>query len=685
MEEGKRLAFLEELLALINSARTPEEMLNVLLDRFIEITGALTGSIMLIDAESQVLEIKAARGLQAEKVRSVRLKIGEGVTGRVARTGQALLIPDVGAVDYYVRVREDLRSELAVPLKLEERIIGVINVDSDRPAAFTAEHRDMLLAISNFVAQILSKETLIKGLKEQLSKQALLIEIAEILEEDLPLDRMFRKIMTAISSRIALERGMLVLLDRDDKLTVFDGFRLSEEAMKRGVYQVGEGVVGRVYQTGKGVLIKDVSREPEFLNRMKIRRGKSPMSFFALPIRYENKTVGVLSWEREFESAEDAESVYALAKLIATMISNRVHLYVKAEREKEQLLKANLELKERLVERESSIVFIGKEKTIREILDTVGLVADTEATVLVTGETGTGKEMIAGLLHYKSARWDKPFVSLNCAAIPPALLESELFGYRKGAFTGADRDRKGKFGQADGGTIFLDEIGDLDFNLQAKILRVLQDKVVEPVGADKPLQVDVRVVVATNKDLKKLAAEGKFREDLFYRINVINLHLPPLRERRDDIPLLAEFFLDMYNKKYRKRIAGIAPGCLEILAAYSWPGNIRELQNAVERAVILTKGDRLEAGSLPDDLRAALPAAKTPATEDDGLERAILGAVAAAAPGRLYDDVMDRVEKIIIDYALVKSDNNQSDAAALLGIHRNTLAQKTKGDKRLGK
>jgi Nif-specific regulatory protein len=685
MENGKKLEFLEELLVVINSARTPEEMLNFLLDRFIEITGALTGSIMLIEPETQVLEIKAFRGLQSEKVRAVRLKIGEGVTGKAAETGKALLIPDVEAVPYYVRLREDLKSELAVPLKLEERIIGVINVDSDRPAAFTEDHRDMLLAISNFVAQILSKDTLIKSLKDQISRQTLLIEIAEILEDDLPLDRMFRKIMAAISGRIAIERGMLVLLDQDDRLKIFDGFRLSEEAMKRGVYQVGEGIVGRVYQSGKGVHIKDISQEPEFLNRMKIWRGKSMVSFFAVPIRYENKTAGVLSWERAFESGEDSEGVYALAKLIATMISNRVHLYVKAEREKAQLLKANLELKDRLVERESSIVFIGKEGSIREILDTVELVADTEATVLVTGETGTGKEMIAGLLHYKSSRWDKPLVSLNCAAIPPALLESELFGYKKGAFTGADKDRKGKFAQADGGTIFLDEIGDLDFNLQAKILRVLQDRIVEPVGAEKGLKVDVRVVVATNKDLKKLAAEGKFREDLFYRINVIALHLPPLRDRRNDIPLLAEFFLSLYNKKYGKRIGDIAPACLEILSAHSWPGNIRELQNVVERAVILTKGDRLEAAALPDELRAAGVSPAGEGAADDEFDAAILGAVSRSTAGEIYDAIMGRVENILIDYALIQSDHKQTDAAALLGIHRNTISQKIKGEKKTAK
>jgi Nif-specific regulatory protein len=677
MANSNKLAFLEELFTIVNSARTPEEMLNFLLDRFIEITGALTGSIMLINPESKILEIKAFRGLKSEKVVNVKLKIGEGVTGKVAEKGQPLLIPDVDAVDFYVRIREDLKSELAVPLKLENKIIGVINVDSDKVAAFTEEHKDMLSTVSDFVAQIIFKENLIKNLKTQLEKQTLLLKIAEILEEDLPLDMIFKRIMNALCECIAIERGMLVLLDQDDKLKVFDGYRLSEGAKQRGVYQIGEGIIGQVYKNGKGIHIKDVSKNEEFLNRMKIRRGKTVISFFAVPIRYENKTVGVLSWERKYHSPEDSQSVYEIAKLISTMISNRVHLYVRSERAKEQLLKANIELKDKLIEKESNIVFIGKEKAIQEILATVDMVADTEASVLVSGETGTGKEMIAGLLHYKSSRWDKPFVSLNCAAIPPSLLESELFGYLRGAFTGADKDRKGKFLQADKGSIFLDEIGDLDFNLQAKILRVLQDKVIEPLGAEKSIKVDVRIIVATNKDLKKLVSEGKFREDLFYRINVINIHLPPLRRRRDDIPLLVDFFLKLANKKYNKNILELTPRCLDILIGYEWPGNIRELQNVMERAVILTKGQTLDVSALPDDLRTTGP----PHTED-AFENILLEEIGKYKTGMIYEEVIGRVEKILLDYALVKSDNRQTDAAALLGIHRNTLYQKLQNKKK---
>ena len=670
------------MITLVNSTRTPEEMLNVMLDRFIGITGAVTGSIMLIEPESRVLVIKAFRGLQTERVGEARLRIGEGVTGRVAESGKPLLIPDVDAVDFYVRLREDLRSELAVPLQLEEKIIGVINVDSDRKDAFTEEHLEMLLAISNFAAQVLFKENLINDLRGRVDKQALLLEIAEILEEDLPLDRIFKKIMAAISEKIAIERGMLVVSDQDDKLKIFDGYRLSDEAKQRGVYRMGEGIVGRVYRDGKAVYLRDVSQEPEFLNKMKIWRGKQVISFFAVPIRYENKTAGVLAWERRYYSPEDAQSVSELATLIATMISNRVHLYVKTEREKEQLLKANLELKDRLIERESTVVFIGKSEKIRDILATVGIVADTDASVLVTGETGTGKEMIAGLLHYKSSRWDKPFVSLNCAAIPATLLESELFGYKKGAFTGADKDRKGKFLQADGGTIFLDEIGDLDFNLQAKILRVLQDKIVEPVGAEKGVHVDVRVVVATNKDLKKLAAGGKFREDLLYRINVISINLPPLRERRDDIPLLADFFIRQFAKKYNKPVTSLSSRCLDVLSAHDWPGNIRELQNVVERAVILCQGPVLEATVLPEELRvnAVLPA--DGAVDHEALDLALLEEVERAESGVVYDSVIGRVERFLIDHALIKSDNKQTDAAAYLGIHRNTLAQKIRDGKK---
>ncbi|MBN2440764.1 MAG: sigma 54-interacting transcriptional regulator [Spirochaetales bacterium] len=676
MENKNKLSLLEEILPVMNSVKSPEELLNYLIDRYIEITGALTGSIMIINPETTELEIKASRGLLSDKTTNVNLKIGEGVTGKVAETGNSLLINDTRSIDYYIRIREDLKSELAVPLKLENKIIGVISVDSDRLNAFTGEHLDILESISNFVAQILKKENLIKDLKDKLSKQDLLLKISEILNETFPLDKLFKKIMKELSETIHIERSILVILDSDDKLRIFDGYKLSDEAKQRGIYQIGEGIIGKVYKYGKRIQIKDISKSKEFLNKMKIWRGKGKNSFFAYPIRYENKNVGVLSLEKKYISDQDFTETGEFIKLITSMISNKVQSYVQTQREKDLLLKTNIELKEKLLEKESGIIFIGKNKKILEILDTVNLVAETDASVLITGETGTGKEILAQLIHYKSLRWDKPFISINCASIPENLLESELFGYKRGAFTGAVKDKKGKFFLADTGTIFLDEIGDLDFNLQAKILRVLQEKIIEPIGSEESTKIDIRVIAATNKDLKKYVKEEKFRDDLFYRLNVIAFHLPPLSQRRDDIPLFIDYFIKQYNTKYNKTIRDIEPGCLAKLVHHEWKGNIRELQNVIERGVILTKGNTLDSSVLPEGI-----AGETLEKEDLFLE-ILEQEIKYAHPGEIYKSIMGKIEDYLIDYALIKTNNKQIEAADLLGIHRNTLYQKIKNKSR---
>jgi len=238
---------------------------------------------------------------------------------------------------------------------------------------------------------------------------------------------------------------------------------------------------------------------------------------------------------------------------------------------------------------------VGVSKALRQVIDKIEVVASNDAKVLITGESGTGKELVARAIHNQSRRFSGPFIKVNCAAIPNALLESELFGYKKGAFTGASQDHKGKFLVADGGTLFLDEIGDMTLPLQAKLLRVLQDGEVEVIGEEKPVKIDVRVITATNKNLHRLIREGKFREDLFYRLNVIQISIPPLRERAEDIPVLARYFLKQYAQIYNKQIIDFKPEALEILSRHSWPGNVRELRNVVEKLAILTKNQKITA------------------------------------------------------------------------------------------
>jgi two-component system response regulator HydG len=326
--------------------------------------------------------------------------------------------------------------------------------------------------------------------------------------------------------------------------------------------------------------------------------------------------------------------------------------------EHNRLKKENKYLKESLREKFDRENLIGRSPRMIRLLETIEQVAPTEATVLITGESGTGKEMIANAIHYNSLRKDAPFIKINCAALAESLLESELFGHEKGAFTGADRKREGKFRQADGGSIFLDEVSEMSAAMQVKLLRVLQERELTPVGGAEVIAVDVRVIAASNKDLKKEMEQKRFREDLFYRLNVVALHVPPLRDRQEGIPLLAQHFLQMFAMKNKKNIKGFTPRAMEILMRYNWPGNVRELMNAVERAVVLSRSEYIDSDEF------TLLMADNQIT--GGNERLIL-------PENMP---LDEVEKRIILEAVNACGGNKSEAARRLGITRKTLRKK---------
>ena len=311
---------------------------------------------------------------------------------------------------------------------------------------------------------------------------------------------------------------------------------------------------------------------------------------------------------------------------------------------------------------------LGPSHAMQQLMETVALVAPTEATVLIMGESGTGKGLVARAIHDNSLRKGKALVEVNCAAIPETLVESELFGHEKGSFTGASRHRQGRFAQADGGTIFLDEIGDLSPSVQAKLLRVLQEGDIQRVGSDASVPVDVRVLAATNHDLKGMVDEGRFREDLFYRLNVVMLEVPPLRERVEDIPILARHFWENFAQKNRKSVKGIVPKAMDLLLKYDWPGNVRELENAMERAVILLRGDYISVGELPLSIQK-LDGHDTVAEEAEEKEF-----VHYLREG----DTLAELEKEIILNTLRETDGNKSETARKLGITRRTLQLKLK-------
>ncbi len=668
----KKLEALNNILLSLNHSDTPKEMLNYLIDNCIKITKATSGSIMLINPETQILEIKAVRGLKKNIIQNVMLKVGEGVTGKAAKTGTPLLINDVDKINYYVRIRDDLKAELAVPLIINQKIIGVLSVDTNKKDTFTDDDLNLLQLVSNIVVQILKKENIINEFKIKIEHQKLLLEISEALETPRKLDEIFHDIMNILSNTFPIKRGMLVLLTSDNKLKIFQGYRLSEEAINRSVYEIGEGIIGKTVKTGEPICIKNIFNNSEFLNKMKIRRNRKEFSsFFSIPIKYNKKTGGVISIEKKYTDDADYKNTQETLTLISSLISHKVENYEHQEKEKNELIEKNRALKKKLNLKEDEPVFIGTNNKIKEILHTVSIIADTDASVLITGNTGTGKEVLAKKIHYSSNRTLNPFISVNCAAIPDNLLESELFGHKKGAFTGAIADKKGKFLLADKGTLFLDEIGNLDFNLQSKLLRILQEKTIEPLGSEKSIKVDVRIITATNKDLMSMIKENKFREDLFYRINVLSFHIPELKERKNDIPLLINYFIDKYNKKYNKTIHDISPNCLKILINYEWPGNIRELENIIERAIILSTYEILDETSLPENITMIKP-------DSIRLEDFILREVNISSSGNIYKNIIDKIEKFLIDYALIKHNNKQTETSNFLGIHRNTLREKIK-------
>jgi two-component system response regulator HydG len=339
-----------------------------------------------------------------------------------------------------------------------------------------------------------------------------------------------------------------------------------------------------------------------------------------------------------------------------------------------RLKEENRLLRENLGERFDRRNLIGRSAAMKRLLDTAAQVAPAEATVLITGESGTGKEMIAGLIHYNSLRKEGPFVKFNCAAITETLLESELFGHEKGAFTGANRQKEGKFRQADGGSLFLDEVSEMSLGMQVKILRVLQERELTRVGGEEVLRIDVRLIAATNRDLLREIEAGRFREDLFYRLNVVTLHVPPLRERIEDIPLLAQEFLLRFAEKNRKAIRGFTPRALDRLLRHPWPGNVRELMNAIERGVVLSRGEVLD----ESDLSLLLPERDGKATRGAGISAADGSQpFPGASEGEETEATsLEAVERETILRTLETAGGNKSEAARRLGITRRTLHQK---------
>lgn len=659
----------------MNKTHSTKDLLEIILERCLELTGAKTGSVMLINKKENVLDIAAYKNIPVKTAEGTKLRVGEGITGWVALTGNPKLVNSAKQDPLYVKVREDLVAELAVPIKTERELIGVISVDSNKENAFNEDDLELLTMVAELAAQIILKDTMQEKLEHKITAQAILISAINIIEEQEGIKEIFDSVMEVLKDKMGIIRGMLVLFDKQDpgSLKISCGYRISDDAIKKGHYKVGEGIIGNTVLQGQTISVEDLSKESMYLNKLQIKRTTgAKISFISAPIKAGDNVLGVLAVEKPY--SEFFEDHVSTITLLGSLIAYRVRSHQRREEETKKLLTENIELRKELKMEYSFKNIIGKSDAIRKVIERVKTVSGTLAPVLITGETGTGKELIAKILHFLSDRRDNKLVSVNCAAIPETLLESELFGYEKGAFTGANTNKKGKFELADGGTLFLDEIGDMPLNLQSKLLRAIQEKEIEPLGSEKTVKVDIRIITATNRNLKKQVEDGKFRADLYFRLNVVNIELPPLRERREDILLLADFFLRRFASSYSKQIDAIDSRAQEAFLNYAWPGNIRELENLIERAVIMSKGNVLDAGLFTETLGAD----KGSAGGSINLRELANREVSDSGQNGVFDIAVGKVEKALIEEALKKTNFNKLQTAQLLGINRNTLKAKMK-------
>jgi Nif-specific regulatory protein len=486
----------------------------------------------------------------------------------------------------------------------------------------------------------------------EIKELSLLFEISTKLSETLDLKAVLKPILQMTAVHMEIPRGTLTILNRNSgEIAVEEAYGLRPEEQAKGRYRMGEGITGKVIETGQPVIVPRVSDEPSFLDKTGSRRNldKSDIAFICVPIKIGSEVIGTISADRQFRESLTFEEDVQLLTIIASSISQAVRLRQLAQEEIEKVRKENQRLQDALKDRYRPKSIVGNSKVMQDIYNLIEKVGRTNTTVLILGESGVGKERVAHAIHYGSSRADRPFIKINCAALPESLIESELFGHEKGAFTGAVTARRGRFEMAHTGTIFLDEIGDIPLTLQTKLLRILQEKEFERIGGDATTKIDVRVITATNRNLETLMQEGKFREDLYYRLNVFPVVVPPLRERKTDIMLLADYFIEKYGREHDKKIVSISTSATDMLMSYHWPGNVRELENCMERAIILCNDGVIQGYHLPPNLQKS----------DTGEAR---------STETKFKDIIVNMEREIILDELKRSRGNMAKAARVLGM-----------------
>ncbi len=475
-------------------------------------------------------------------------------------------------------------------------------------------------------------------------KLATVMEVGEALAGTLNLQAGLYAALEVLERRCGATRGMVALIEEESGLLAVQASLTDPGAAGRDRYRVKEGPAGQAVRSGSPVVIPRASEQG------------GDVALLCVPIQLDGTPVGALQVELRHDAERGLERMVKVLRIAAGMISQSLRIQRLIGQERARLVEENTQLREELRERYEFTNLIGNSGAMRRVYEQITQVVGTGATVLIRGESGTGKELIAHALHHHSPRAGGPFVRVNCAALPETLVESELFGYERGAFTGAQARRKGRFELADGGTLFLDEIGELSPSTQAKLLRALQEREFERLGGSETVRVDVRLIAATNKDLEQALADGAFREDLYYRLNVFAICVPPLRERKPDILLLADHFVEKYARLHQRSIRRISTPAIDMLMSYHWPGNVRELENAIERAVLVAEGDVIHGHHLSPILQTAEAS----------------GTVISAS----LSEAVRAFESNLIQDALKTSRGNRARAARLLGSTERIIGYK---------
>ena len=486
-----------------------------------------------------------------------------------------------------------------------------------------------------------------------------LLEVSQALSSTLNFTDALHRVLETLEKHHGILRSIVTLLNEETgELHIEASNGLTKEGQEAR-YAIGEGITGRVVESGKSIVVPQVSQEPMFLHRAASKEiNRQEISFICVPLVINRKSVGALGAYLKFKKDRDFDRTVKFLRIAASMIAQSVKIHRLVQADRQQLLEENIHLRQELKERYDFSNIVGNSGPMRLVYEQVAQVARTNTTVLIRGESGTGKELIAHAIHYNSPRAKRPFIKVSCAALPDTLIEAELFGYEKGAFTGAQSRKKGRFELAEGGSLFLDEIGDINLSTQVKLLRVLQEREFERLGGTETLKTNVRLITATSKDLETAITEGAFREDLYYRLNVFAIFMPPLRERKSDVLLLADHFLEKYSLEHGKNIKRISTPAIDMLMSYHWPGNVREIENTMERAVLVCDGNVIHGHHLP-------PTLQTAEASDTVMSLSLVEAV-------------DAYEKDLIQDVLKTTRGNRARAARLLNTTERILNYKVK-------